>query len=377
MATHDIVVIGAGIAGTSVACELARLGSVLLVERENVPGYHSTGRSAAVLTESYGVEAIRRLTVASRGFLASPPPEFANHSLLHARPVLWVARADQMPKLEAAVAAAQRLVPSIRLVDAGEARLHCPALRPDYVAGGQLEPDAMDIDVSGLHQGFLKVFRRRGGLFQANAEVVGITREGDAWTIESTCGKVSCGIVVNAAGAWCDTVARLAGAPAIGLTPKRRTAFVFDTQAGVAADGWPSVIDSDEEFYFKPESGGILGSPADETPVPPCDVQPEMLDIALAIDRIQRATTLTVRRPRSQWAGLRTFAPDKTPVVGMEPEFPGFFWLAGQGGYGIMTAPALARASAGLIESGDLPADLRETGLSREDLAPERLRRAA
>ena len=374
MAAYDFVVIGAGIAGTSAACELARLGDVLLLEREEVPGYHSTGRSAAVLTENYGVDVIRKLTVASRGFLESPPPGFADHPLLIPRPVLFVARSDQMPRLEAMLVPARQLVPSIRMIDADEAIELCPTLRPEYIAGGLLEPDAMDIDVAAMHQGFLNAFRARGGLLRTNREVVGLERSGTGWTVHATGETISCSTVINAAGAWCDEIARSAGVTAAGLTPKRRTAFVFDVPAGTDADGWPSVIDSDEEFYFKPESSGLLGSPADATPVAACDVQPEMLDIALAIDRIQRATTLQITRVRSKWAGLRTFARDGAPVVGMDPATPGFLWLAGQGGYGIMTAPALSRTVAALVEHGELPNDLCELGLSLMDLGPERLR---
>ena len=374
MAAFDFVVIGAGIAGTSAAFELARLGDVLLLERERVPGYHSTGRSAAVLTENYGVDVIRKLTVASRGFLETPPSGFTDHPLLTPRPVLFVARSDQMSRLEAMLAPARQLVPSIRRIDAKEAIELCPTLRPEYIAGGLLEPDAMDIDVSAVHQGFLQAFRARGGQLRTNSEIFGLERSGTGWTVHAAGKTVSCGVVVNAAGAWCDEIARLAGVAAAGLTPKQRTAFVFDIPPGMDADGWPSVIDSDEEFYFKPESGGILGSPADETPVAACDAQPEMLDIALAIDRIQRATSLRIARVRGKWAGLRTFARDGAPVVGMDPETRGFLWLAGQGGYGIMTAPALARTVAALLEHGDLPADLCALGLSRRDLGPERLR---
>ena len=376
METYDIAVVGAGIAGASAAHELSTLGRVVLLERERMPGYHSTGRSAAVFTENYGVETIRRLTAASRAFLESPPPGFTEHPILAPRPVLWLARPDQMATLEAMHASAIRLVPSIRMIDVEEMLRICPVLERDYVAGGMLEPDATDMDVAALHQGYLRAFRARDGQVRSNFEVVRITRSGDGWKVDSPGESVSCGIVVNAAGAWCDRLAQLAGAKAVGLTPRRRTAFVFEVASEFDTRNWPSVIDSDEEFYFKPESGGVLGSPADETPVSPCDVQPEMLDIAQAIDRIQKATTLTIDRLRNKWAGLRSFVADGAPVVGMEPDTPGFFWLAGQGGYGIMTAPAMSRAVAGLMEHGDLPVDLRKMGITREGLSPSRLRSA-
>ena len=377
MAAYDFAVIGAGIAGASAAYELARMGSTILLERERMPGYHSTGRSAAVLTENYGVEVIRKLTAGSREFLASPPPDIADHALLHPRPVMWLARADQLPALDVALETARRLVPSIHRIDSPEAVQLCPALRPEYAAGGLLEPDAMDIDVSSLHQGYLRAYRKRGGKIRTDFEVVRMVRCDCRWTLESPHASVSCSVAVNAAGAWCDQVAELAGAQPVGLTPKRRTAFVFNLSGEWNSTGWPTVIDADEQFYFKPEGKGLLGSPADATPVAPCDAQPEMIDIALAIDRIQRATCLTIDRVRNRWAGLRSFAPDNAPVAGMDPELPGFFWLAGQGGYGIMTSPALARATAGLIEHGDLPEDLRDLGLAGAALGPRRLHRRA
>ena len=214
------------------------------------------------------------------------------------------------------LAPAQQLVPSIRMIGAEEAIELCPTLRPEYIGGGLLEPDAMDIDVAAVHQGFLHALRARGGQLRTNREVVGLERSGTGWTVRATGESLSSGVVVDAAGAWCDEIAKAAGVAAVGLTPKRRTAFVFDVPPETDAESWPSVIDSDEEFYFKPESGGLLGSPADATPVAACDVQPEMLDIALAIDRIQCATALQITRVRSKWAGLRDLRPRRCAGCG-------------------------------------------------------------
>ena len=365
----DFVIIGAGIAGAAAAYELAAHGRVILLERESLPGYHATGRSAAVLTENYGNSIIRRLTVASRRFLENDPDGFASSPLVSPRGVLWIAREDQRDRLTTVLAEAQQLVPSIHAVDCGQARRLCPVLREEYLAAAVLEPDAMDMDVHAIHQGFLKGFRQRNGDLVTGAEVTRLVRSGDSWEVYTAKGRFHAGVVVNAAGAWCDELGRLAGARSIGLTPKRRTAFIFDGPTHYDLQAWPVVIDVDEQFYFKPESGRILASPADETPMPPCDVYPEDYDVALAVDRIEKAATLAVRHIRRKWAGLRSFVADKAPVVGMDVSLPGFFWLAGQGGYGIMTSPAMARAAASLIVDARLPADLAAAGLTPEDLS--------
>jgi D-arginine dehydrogenase len=376
METCDFLVIGAGIAGASVAYELAAYGRVLLLERENLPGYHSTGRSAAVLTENYGNSIIRRLTVASRQFLENPPEGFTPSPLLSSRGVLWIAREDQQDTLARMLTEARQLVPSIHGVDRPEAKRLCPVLRDEYIAATVLEPDAMDMDVHAIHQGFLKGFRNRAGTLVTNAEVTRPERAGESWVVHTDTDRFSAGVVVNAAGAWCDEIGKLAGARPVGLVPKRRTAFIFDGPDIRDLHAWPVVIDVDEQFYFKPESGRILASPADETPMPPCDVYPEEYDVALAVDRIEKAAALSIQHVRRKWAGLRSFVPDKAPVVGMDTFLPGFFWLAGQGGYGIMTSPAMARAAAGLIVDGRLPTDLAAMGLTPENLSPARLQQA-
>jgi len=371
MQSFDFLVIGAGIAGASAAYELSAHGSVGLLEREAAPGYHSTGRSAAILTENYGNRIIRQLTIASRRFLEAPPEGFTDVPLLQPRGVLWVAQAGDTAGLAQAYESARSLLPSVRRLDVGAARDLCPALRPERFSGAVLEPDAMDIDVGALHQGFLKGLRRRGGELHCAAEVETLARNGGFWeagTRDGRCFRAPA--VINAAGAWAEQVAALAGAAPLGVTPYRRTAITFDPPAGMAIARWPLVLEIHEEFYFKPEAGRVLASLADETAVPPCDVQPEELDVAITVDRIETATELTVRHLAHRWAGLRCFAPDRTPVVGKAPGVAGFYWLAGQGGYGIMTSPALARAIAGLVVGDSLPADLN---LEAAQLAPARL----
>jgi len=367
--TCDILVIGAGIAGASAASELSASAQVILLEAESQPGYHTTGRSAALFTETYGNRVIRTLTSAGRAFFEAPPEGFAEHPLLAPRGTLFIARKDQLDALDKTLTET-----AARRIDGAEAVALNPALKPDYVAAAIHDPAAEDIDVHALHGGYLRALRRRGGRLVTGSRVQALAREGGAWVAQTGAGRFAAPVVVNAAGAWCDAVARLAGVHPCGLVPKRRTAFVFDPPGGLDISGWPATIDIDEQFYFKPDAGRILGSPADETPSPPCDAQPEELDVALGIDRIERATSLTVRRLVNKWAGLRSFVADKTPVVGFDAESQGFFWLAGQGGYGIQTSPALARVAAALIATGDLPADLIARGLDKAMLAPARLR---
>jgi len=376
METCDFLIIGAGIAGASVAFELAPHGRVIVLERETVPGHHSTGRSAAVLTQNYGNSIIRRLTLATRPFLEHPPDGFTEYPLTAPRQMLWIAREDQKAGLEATLDEAQRLVPTIRAVAPTEAYALCSALRSGYVAYAILEPHALDLDVHAIHQGFLRGLRNRGGTVVTNAEVVRFRQTDASWEVQTPDQQYAAAVVVNAAGAWCDVIGQLAGAHPVGLVPKRRTAFTCNGPAGIPPEelaAWPVIIDSDEEFYFKPESGGILASPADETPMDPCDVFPDDYDVAVAIDRIQKATTLSIAHINRKWAGLRSFVPDKTPVVGMDSERAGFFWLAGQGGYGIQTSSAMGRTAASLIVHQHLPQDLTDMGLTPEDLAPIRV----
>ena len=369
----DFLVVGAGMAGASAAYYLAPLGRVAVLERESQPGYHTTGRSAALFSETYGNATIRGLTTGGRGFYLDPPAGFAEHPLLAPRGALFIGRDDQIPKLDAAVAEIGDLDRLTRL-DAAEVRALVPALKADYVAGAVFEPAAMDIDVNALHQGYLSGLRAEGGALVTDADVTGAEFDDGRWRVETAAGAFRAPVLINAAGAWCDAVARLAGAAPVGLVPKRRTIITFDPPAGVDVSRWPLVVDVDENFYFKPDAGRLLGSPADETPSPPCDAQPEELDIALAVDRIERATELRIGRILNRWAGLRSFVADKSPVAGFDDRREGFFWLAGQGGYGIQTAPGLGRAAAALARGQPIPADLQDLGVAERDLAPHRLR---
>ena len=369
----DFVIIGGGIAGASAGYFLAERGRVLVLEREDSLGYHSTGRSAALYTETYGNAAIRALTVCSGPFFRSPPAGFTEHPLLTPRGVLIAAPPEREAKFQTALAEAQRYAPAVRQIPPDEALRFCPVLRPEWFRFAFHEPDAMDMDVHAIHQGFLRGLRARGGAVVTNAEVRAIARHGSDWTVTTSAGAVTAPIVINAAGAWADEIARLAGVRPVGLVPKRRTAFIIDLPAGVEAAPWPIVSDIDETLYWKPEAGRLLVSPADETPIAPCDVQPEEMDIAEAVHRLETRTRLAVTRVVRKWAGLRSFVRDKTPVVGHAPEAPGFVWLAGQGGYGIQTSPSMGRVAAALATGSDLPADLVARGLAPTDLLPDRL----
>ena len=372
---YDFVIIGAGIAGASVGWELAARHRVLLLERESQPGYHTTGRSAALYSATYGTPNIRALTRASRAFYDAPPPEFGGAPILTPRGVVYLAGPDQLDLLDAAYAEILPLNPGVRRLTRDELLAELPCLRPEAVAAGMSEPGAADIDVHALHQGYLRGLRQRGGAIRCNAEVTGLQRLDDGWRVTLAGGEaITAGAVVNAAGAWADVVAALAGVPPIGLEPRRRTAFTFPVPAGMDASGWPAVIGIDESYYFKPDAGQLLGSPANADPVAPHDVVPEELDVALGIHRIEQVTSFQIRRPSHSWAGLRSFVADGDLVIGWDNHVPRFFWLAAQGGYGIQSAAGAALLARQLALDEPLSASLVEEGVTRDALSPARLR---
>ncbi len=367
----DVLIVGAGIAGASVAAHLAQSRRVILLERESQPGYHATGRSAALFSEIYGNAPVRALTRASRAFLFSPPDGFSEYPLATPRGSLHVARADQKQALETFLGQPD-VATNANFVDAAGVRELCPIIREDYAIAGAYEPNARDIDVHGLHQGYLRLLKAGGGALVSEAPVLGLERSGDVWRVRAGEGLFEAPVVVNASGAWADEVAVLAGVSPLGITPCRRTAMLVDAPGSPGVDLMPLTIDMAEEFYFKPDAGKLLLSPADETPSPPCDVQPDELDIAIAVDRVQNATTLRIARVSRKWAGLRSFAPDRSPVIGFDAKAAGFFWLAGQGGYGIQTAPAASRMAAALVLDHAVPDDIAACGMTAEMLTPRR-----
>jgi D-arginine dehydrogenase len=370
----DALVIGAGIAGASIGAELASDRRVLVLERESQPGYHSTGRSAALFSESYGNAAVRALSRASRSFLFDPPAGFIDVPLTRARGTVHIANRDNLAALEALQAEHDFAAHTERL-DGDAVRALAPILTGDWVAG-LYERHARDVDVHALHQAYLRLLRARGGVLRTDVVPHAIGRGtgslSDRWIVETADERFVTPLLVNAGGAWADEIAALAGVRQIGLEPKRRTALLLDAPAGHAIEDWPMVIDVDESFYFKPDAGLLLVSPADETPTPPCDAQPDEMDVAIAVERYEQATTERVRRVSHRWAGLRSFVADRSPVIGFAADAPGFFWLAAQGGYGIQTAPALAQTAGALARGNPLPAAIEEEGVSASDLSPAR-----
>ncbi|MCW5666688.1 MAG: FAD-binding oxidoreductase [Piscinibacter sp.] len=368
-ADTDVLIVGAGIAGASLAYFAAARRRVVLLEAESQPGWHSTGRSAAMFIESYGPPAVRALTRASRAFFEAPPAGFSATPLLRPRGTLSVAAPGQEAALEAA--AAELGLPRW---NAGAVLARVPALRPERVVAGLWDEGAADLDVHALHQGFLRGARARGATLVTDARIDAIERTGTRWSVRAGPRRWQASQLVDAAGAWADELAALAGLPPVGLQPRRRSAFTFAPPAGLAVADWPCVVDIDEQWYFKPDAGVLLASPANADATVPQDVQPEELDIATAIARLEAATLFTIRRPIRSWAGLRSFVADGEPVVGEDPRAPGFFWLAAQGGYGIQTAPALGAFAAARLDGEPVPLSCREAGLDSSLIDITRLR---
>ena len=349
----DIAIVGAGMAGASLACELAGHASVMLLEMEAQPGYHSTGRSAAFWSESYGGPRVQPLTTASGPFLAAPPPEFHSGSFLRPRGALTVARESGTIALDRMEKAFARASVELRRLGRADLEARIPGLMPDWEEA-LYEPSCCDIDVAGLHAAYLRQAKSMGAQLLVNAEVTAIGRQRGRWSLATRSGPIDAAILVNAAGAWADRVASLAGILPLGIQPYRRTIVQLRVDPPPSPD-LPLVIDADGGFYFKPEAGGRLWlSPHDETACAPSDCAPEEIDIALAIDRLERIVPWRIQAVEHRWAGLRSFAPDRLPVFGLARDAADFFWCAGQGGFGIQTAPAAAKLCAALL-LGEVP----------------------
>ena len=368
----DVVVVGAGIAGVSAAAALSATRSVVLIERETLPAQHASGRSASVLSETSGHPVVCALARLSRPFFESPPAGFAEHALLRPRGLVWVGEAGDTAVLDELATRAVRVAPRSRRLTPSDVHALLPTFAAAAIAGGGVhEPDAMAIDAAAVIDGDLRVLRGNGGRLATGAEAVTLARD-DTWTVATPAGQWRARQVVNAAGGWADVVAARAGVAPLGLVAMRRTAAIVPAPDAVAA--WPLVMDVAGRYYCEPETGGLLISPADETPLDPCDVQPEELDVALALERVRDATGLPLRSVRRAWAGLRTFAPDRVPVLGEDPAAPGFWWLAGQGGAGIKTAPAMAKLLALAIDGRPFPAEAIALGVTPDALSPARFR---
>jgi D-arginine dehydrogenase len=371
----DVVVIGAGIAGASLAFELSASARVTVLEREPHVGYHSSGRSAALFSETYGSEAVRQLTRASRAFFEQPPAGFCEAPLLRPRGLLWMAGAGRASAVADFHKALGQSAANCDVLDVAQIRDRLPLVREDHCGGGLWEYRAADIDVDALLQGYLRGLRRNGSEIRLNCEVAGIERRDCGWTIALAGGEqLRANMIVNAAGAWADVVALLAGAKRIGLRVLRRTAAIVDTSIGREIRDWPMIVDLHDTWFCKPDAGALLVSPADQTPVPPTDAYADDFDVAVAIDRVTSALDVPITRMRRSWAGLRSFVADENPVLGWDKGVPGFFWLAAQGGFGVQTAPALARFSAALIRAGASSRALSNSDFGISALTVDRVR---
>ncbi len=367
--TADIIVIGGGIAGASAAAEIAGAGaSVLLLEMESQPGYHATGRSAAMYEPVDGQPVVRALTRASGAFLDSPPPGFVESPLLSPRGVLLLGYAGD----EALIAAARQM--GYEEVDAAFARAKLPLVKTAGTIAVLWDGSAQDLDVDALHGGRLRALRRAGGMVLVDAAVHSGRRVDGIWRLETAVGDCAAPIVVAAAGAWTDLVAQSCGVRPVGLQPKRRSAAILPPPPGMVVQSWPEILPADVSFYCKPMGGKLMLSPAEEDPMEPHDAWADDLRLAEAAERLEATLEISVQRLERTWGGLRTFAPDGLPVVGFDPEADGFFWLAGQGGYGIQTSPALSRIAAALVARRDIPEDLVRMGIAAVALSPARFR---
>jgi D-arginine dehydrogenase len=365
MQTADVIVVGGGIAGLSLAARLAPHVRVVVVEAESAPGYHSSGRSVAFAHYGLGNEPMRTLTALSMA-------ELGAHGSIH--PALHIATADQIAALDALEDVHRQFGCDCERIGPDAARTMLPILRPEVCAAALVDHGSLKLDTHAMLQAHLATLRAGGGTLATSARVSAVARAGDDWRVETNAGAFTAPILVNAAGAWADEIARMAGVTPIGLEPRRRTVISFAAPEGVDVSRWPFTKTVGEGFYLLPEGRGqLLASSMDQTPSVPCDAAPEELDIAIAADRVEQATTLPIRRIAHSWSGLRSFAPDELPVIGPAAGAPGFVWCAGQGGAGFQTAPALSRIAASAVLGLPFPDDCAAAGLTREDFAPGRL----
>lgn len=365
----DFLIVGGGIAGLSAAARLVRHGRVVVIEAEEALGYHSSGRSVSFSHYGIGNRAVRALTAYSRTFFEAQPEGFCETPIARVFPSLYFAEESALPKLAALDAAMAEFTDAMRPVGAAEMAALCPALNtgPGAAVRGLLDPTGLKLDADALLQSFARAVRAGGGEIRTGEPVAAIARRGDAWVVGEA---VAAPVLVNAAGAWADRVAAVAGVAPLCLEPKRRTIIAVDPAPGTDISAWPFAHSVAGDFYMLPEAGRILVSPVDEVAADPGDAQPEDYDLALAADRLEHYTSVRVARIAHRWAGLRTFTSDRVPTAGFAPGAPGFFWLAGQGGYGLQTAPAMAEIAEALITGGAWPSGLAATPAQ---IRPQRL----
>ncbi len=377
--TADFIIIGGGIAGASAAYELCRKGRVIILEKESHPAYHTTGRSAAIFQKGYsnGDPVIHALVMASEDFLRHPPKDFAAHPLLTPRVLIYIASKNHPEALEKLYHNLSAIDVGIEQIDTPQTARIFPCLTPEYQNSAILEKDVADMDVTALHDGYLRAIKKQGGQILTDAGVQQLTRKDKYWHIRTDRREFRAPVVINAAGAWVDRVAEMAKIAPIDIRPLRRTVILVPPPAeiGPDIDGLPFVMDAGQGFYFKPDAGKILVTPGDQHLSPPCDAQPEEMDIARAVHYLEKATGLKIQKVAHSWAGLRNHVADGHPVVGFDPEAAGFFWLAAQGGFGIKTAPAMGRIAASLITEGRMPQDICDLGLTEDRISIRRLKK--
>jgi len=365
----DFVVVGGGIAGVAVGAELVKRGSVLILEREESLAYHTTGRSAAISMESYGNAIIRKLTCASRNFYQEPPGDLTDHPLCAPRGALIVGDEEHWGKLQSRYQSILPQVPSAEWLDRSSISAMVPFLSEKWI-GGIFEPNAFDLDVHAIHTAFLRGVRKGGGAVSPGTELRRAHRVNGIWNIETTRNDlIEAHTIFNASGAWADEVAQACGVTPLGIQPLLRTVVVVDPEQDVSR--CPYIGTVDEQIFIKPDVGRLMVSPCDETLSPPCDATPDELGVAITMDRLEHATTLRPRRVLNRWAGLRVFAPDRSPVIGPDPSIEGFTWCAALGGYGIQTAPAMAQLCAALACHETIANDLGDIAVM--EASPSRL----
>ena len=368
---YDYILVGGGIAGASLAAQLSQDARVAILEMEKQPGYHSTGRSAAYFAPAYGNYVVREITAASESFYQEPSEEFTSVPLLRPRGSLFVAEEHQRESVAKLIGESPHLIE----VDSDEIRRQVPIVRSGKLVCGAFDAGGGDLDVDAILQGYLRQFKSNNGEIITACKLLDLRFTNGVWTLQSEKGVYTTPIVINSAGAWADQIANLAGLQPLGIQPYRRTALLVDPPPDLDISNWPLTVDVEEDYYFKPDAGQLLISPADETPSEPCDAHPDDYDIAVVVDRIQQLLDLEVRKINHSWAGLRSFAPDRTFVVGFDPRCSGFFWFAGQGGYGVQVAPALADIGASIMTGNQPVLTKQSADKLRPLIAPDRLLR--
>ncbi len=377
MASADFLIVGGGIAGLSAASRLAAHGRTVVLEGEDALGYHSSGRSVTFSHYGIGNSAVRGLTSYSRAFFEAPPEGFCASPLYRPQASLYVATQEMMGQLTALHAEIARFTDKVEWLHEDAVRALCPVLKIGAcgVVRGVVDTSGLRLDADVLLQSYAKATRSKGGEIRTGQRIAAIRRTGQEWLVRTEGGEEwTAPVLVSAAGAWADQVALLAGVEPLGLKPMRRTIIVFDPPQGEEVAAWPFVHTAAGDFYMLPEAGRLLASPVDEIASDPCDAAPEEYDVALAAAKVEEYTTLPVRRIARSWAGLRSFVADRVPTAGFAPDAPGFFWLAGQGGYGLQTAPAMAEIVEAFATGAPWPAGLAALGVEKEQIEPDRLR---